>query len=89
MTVDAITVDFLLAAMSNVAKTLDDARLTKRQEPNNPDLTAINHTETNSFRRRVKPIWVKGHQTSPGGNQGKVKSHQDVQGNNRADELAT
>jgi hypothetical protein len=76
------------AAMSNVNKALDDSRLTKRQ-PNNPDLLAIIHTEINSFRRRIKPIWVKGHQNSTGGNQSNGNSHHDVQGNNRADELAT
>jgi hypothetical protein len=75
------------AAISNVNRALDGERLIRRQ-PNNPDLMAIIKKETQGFRRRVKPIWVKGHQTADDPSIS-ASTYNDVQGNNRADELAT
>jgi hypothetical protein len=49
---------------------------------------AIIKKETQGFRRRVKPIWVKGHQTADDPSIS-ASTYNDVQGNNRADKLAT
>lgn len=76
------------SAISNVATVLDEGRL-KQHQPNNTDILSIIKTETKLLRRRVKPIWVKGHQNAKEAQIQTRNTVQDVKGNNRADELAT
>lgn len=58
----------------------------KRRQPSNTDYMGIIRDSTTKMRRRIEPVWVKGHQTltiSTG------RTKQDVQWNNHVDNLAT
>lgn len=76
------------SAIANVTKTLN-LDTTCTNQPDNSDFLAIIKEGTKSTRRKVHPVWVKGHQTtsSHGSKLGR-RSH-DIICNNRADFLAT
>ncbi|KAI2498130.1 hypothetical protein MHU86_16382 [Fragilaria crotonensis] len=72
------------AAISKVAQTTTKSTR-KMQKPSNADYLGIIQAEKSSLRRRIRPVWVKGHQnTSRKGAQSK-----DIKRNNHVDQVAT
>ena len=69
------------SAIQNVS----DPQLQRRQ-PSNPDYMGIIRSGTTSLRRRVTPVWVKGHQIACDNSSGKSF---DIKRNNHVDALAT
>ncbi|KAI2490345.1 hypothetical protein MHU86_24235 [Fragilaria crotonensis] len=58
----------------------------QRRQPSNPDYMGIIRSGTTSLRRRVTPVWVKGHQIACDNSPGKSF---DIKRNNHVDALAT
>ncbi|KAI2497835.1 hypothetical protein MHU86_16669 [Fragilaria crotonensis] len=57
----------------------------KQRQPSNADYLGIIQAETTAIRRRIKSVWVKGHQVSTAGR----GNRRDIKWNNHADSLAT
>jgi hypothetical protein len=72
------------AAIAKVIKQNDNPH-TKRRQPSNADLLGIIQAEKRLLRRKVRPVWVKGHQVISG----RSRQRKDIADNNRADQLAT
>jgi hypothetical protein len=59
----------------------------RHKQPDNSDLLTIIQEGTTCTKRRITPIWIKGHQSTPITARG--RRHQDILSNNNADGLAT
>ncbi|KAI2493732.1 hypothetical protein MHU86_20802 [Fragilaria crotonensis] len=69
-------------AITNVSK-VQERTYRKKRQPSNADYLGIIQSETTNLRRRITPVWVKGHQNKSMG------QSIDSKLNNRADSLAT
>ncbi|KAI2505387.1 hypothetical protein MHU86_9093 [Fragilaria crotonensis] len=72
------------AAIAKVTKQNDNPH-TKRRQPSNADFLGIIQAEKRLLRRKVRPVWVKGHQVISG----RSRQRKDIADNTRADQLAT
>jgi hypothetical protein len=75
------------SAINNVAKGRLP-RMFKRRQPDNPDYMSIIQEETSMIRRKITPVWIKGHQSEKHDRVERTHSR-DVERNRRADHLAT